>query len=335
MIRERAMSNYRRLLKCVSGLVIIVAASATGARATNYPTRPIAIITPAPVGSGPDVIARITAAWLEHSLKQQVVILNRPGGGGLIGARAAARIRPDGYTLYMPLSSTFVVLPVTHPREMPLDLNRDLVPIGLIGKQPMIIAVNHDLGVRTMAQLEKMARERSHAIFYGSNAGSLPSLTAALLQTRTGMKMTFVPYANTAKATQDTASGTLQLVIESSSGLAGPIQAGDIIPLAIAAQKRVPELPDLPTVEEALPSIGRFEARGWIVLMARAGTPNAIVQKLRIHLQRVLSQPELRRQFATLGTYVKPMPLAELKAFIDDEQKLWRPLVKRELLAKH
>ncbi len=329
------MTIGRRLFNCAAGLALIAAAWAAAARAADYPTRPIAIITPAPVGSGPDVIARIMAASLGKSLGQQIVILNRPGAGGLIGAQAAARIRPDGYTLYMPLSSTFVVLPITHPRKMPIDLGRDLVPIGLIGEQPMIIAVNHGLGVKTMAQLDRLAKNRPHAIFYGSNAGSLPSLTAMLLQRRTGMKMTFVPYASTAKATQDTAGGTLQLVIESTSGLAGPIRAGDLIPLAVAADKRLADFPDLPTVREALPGIGRFEARGWFALMARAGTPGAIVQKLRAHLQGALAQPELQRRFAALGTYVRPISSADLKTFIDEEQALWRPIVKHVFLTKH
>lgn len=329
------MTTNSRLRKCAMGLVLAALAWVATARAADYPTKPIAIIIPAPIGSGPDVIARIAAAWLGKSLGQPIVILNRPGAGGLIGAEAAARIKPDGYTLYMPLSSTFVILPVTHPRRLPLDFQRDLIPIGLIGEQPMVIAVTRGLGLKSMAQLAELAKSRPHAIFYGSNAGSLPRLTAALLQSRAGMKLTFVPYASTAKATQDTVGGTLQVVIESSAGLAGLIRAGNLIPLAVAADKRLADFPELPTVAEALPAIGRFEARGWFALMARAGTPDTIVQKLRIHLQRSLAHPELQRRFAALGTYVRPMAPANLTAFIGNEQALWRPIVKHVYLATH
>ena len=330
------MITDSRLRKCAMRAGLAAALTwVAAADAADYPARPVAIIMPAPAGSGPDVIARITGASLARSLGQQIVILNRPGAGGLNGVDAAAHIRPDGYTLYMPLSSTFVVLPVSHPKEMQLDLKRDLVPIGLVGEQPMVIAVNPGLGVKTMAQLVQLAKHRSGRIFYGSNAGSLPSLTAALLQRHTGMKLTFVPYASTAKATQDTVSGVLQLVVESASGLAGPIRSGELIPLAVAADRRLAEFPDLPTVEEALPGIGHFAARGWFALMAHAGTPETIVEKLRVQLQRTLGQPEVQRKFAALGTYVRPMSPADLAVFIDKEQTLWRPVVEHVFIAGH
>ena len=158
-----------------------------------------------------------------------MLILNRPGAGGLIGLQAAAAAKPDGYTLYMPLSSTFVVLPVTHPK-LPIDLARDVVPVGLIGEQPMVIAANAKISINSLTELIARAKQRPDAISYGANVGGLPHLTAEIFQQRAGIKLSHIPYPNTAKATQDAAAGVVQLAIESLSGLAGSIQSGMLKP---------------------------------------------------------------------------------------------------------
>jgi tripartite-type tricarboxylate transporter receptor subunit TctC len=324
--KEPAMTIHRRSFnRALLTFLVMPALTAWPAHATDYPTRPVSIITPAPAGVGPDVIARIVADKLSHLWRQQVLVLNRPGAGGLIGLQAAAAIVPDGYTFYLPLSSTFIALPERHPK-LPLDLHRDIVPIGFIGEQPMIIAVNPKLGVKTIPELVALAKKRRGEILYGANQGSLPNLVGEMLQRRTGAKLTFVPYANMRKAMQDAVAGTLQVYIESAAGLAGQIKGGALTALAVASTKRLPDYPDLPTVAEALPDIGAFEARGWFALMARAGTPGAIVRKVGEDLRAVLAQPDLQAKFAKLGTYVHPMSSSQLAAFIDSEQTLWRPV---------
>ena len=180
------------------------------ARASEYPTRPVSIISPAPAGSGPDTIARVIADDLTKLWQQQVLIINRPGAGGLISLQAAAAAKPDGYTLFMPLSSTFIVLPESQAR-LPLDLERDIVTIGLIGEQPMVIAVNPKLGVATLSDLIALAKKRPNSILYGANLGGLPHMTGELLQQRTGIKLTLIPYPNTVKATQDAVAGVTKL----------------------------------------------------------------------------------------------------------------------------
>jgi tripartite-type tricarboxylate transporter receptor subunit TctC len=327
-IERRSFNGAMALLLAMS------AVTGWSAHAADYPTRPVTIITPAPAGSGPDVIVRIVADRLGRIWRQQVVIANRPGAGGLIGMQAAAAVKPDGYTLYMPLGSTFFVLPELHPK-LPLDLQRDIVPIGIVGEQPMVIAVNPKLGVNNLPELIALAKQHPETILYGANKGSLPNLTGEVLQQRAGIKLTYVPYGNTAKATQDTVGGTLQLVIESLSGLAGPIKAGMLKPLAVASAKRVPDYPDLPTVAEAVPPMGVFEARGWFALTAPRGTPDAIVRKVSADLRAVLSQSELRTRFAALGTYARPMSPAAAADFIRNEQALWRPIVRRVVLFSH
>jgi tripartite-type tricarboxylate transporter receptor subunit TctC len=230
----------------------------------------------------------------------------------------------------MPISSTFVVLP-QRDVKMPLDLHRDIVPIGLVGEQPMLIAVNPKLGVKTLAELVALAKKQPGKIMYGAGAGGLPHMTGAAFQQRAGIDLKFVPYTKQTQATQDTVGGTLQLVVESMSGLAGAIQSGRLVPLAVASAKRLPNAPDIPTVAEALPNIGTFETRGWFALTAPASTPPAIIDKVSEDLRSVLAQPGLQESLAKLGTYARPMTPAELAVFIRSEQELWWPIVRRIL----
>lgn len=307
---------------------------AAPARAAVYPQRPVSITTQAPPGGGPDVIARIVADGLARRWRQQVLIVNRPGGGGVIALQAALAAQPDGYALFMALSSTLVVLPETHP-ELSARLRSDLQPVGLIGEQPMVIAVNSTLDIRSLKDLVGYAKAHPGALLYGTAKGSLPNLTGELLQKRAAVKLTYVPYASLAKATQDGAAGTTQVVIESLSALAPYLQAGTLRPLAIAAARRVPDYPELPTVTEALPGLGRFESRGWFALMAPAAAPADAVATIGADLRVVLSDAGLQRKFAALGTYARAMSAADTRRFIADEQALWRPAVDAIFSASH
>jgi tripartite-type tricarboxylate transporter receptor subunit TctC len=268
------------------------------------------------------VADRLTQAW-----GRQVLVVNRPGGGGIIAAQAAAVAPPDGHTLYVPVASTFVVLPETQAK-MPLDLARDLVPIGMIGEQPMVIAVNPALGINTLAELIARAKGRSGEILFGATRGLLPHLTGEMLRRRVGIDLTYIPYSGT-RTVQDAIGGTIHVCIESLAALSGPIQGGSLKGLAVASSSRLPDFPDLPTVEEAALGIGSFEAHGWFALMAPARTPDAIVQKVNRDLRSALGEPEVKRKLAALGTYPRPMSPAETAAFIRSEQDLWRPVVKQ------
>jgi tripartite-type tricarboxylate transporter receptor subunit TctC len=308
--------------------------AARRAGAAAYPERPVSITMQAPPGGGPDVIARLVADGLSRHWRQQVVIVNRPGGGGVIALQSALTAQPDGYALFMGLTSTFVVLPETHP-ELGARLRSGLEPVGLIGEQPMVVAVNARLGIASLQELVRHAKAHPGALLYGTAKGSLPNLTGELLQRKAGIKLTYVPYQSLAKATQDGASGTTQVVIESLPALAPFIQAGTLKPLAIAAATRVPDYPALPTVAEALPDIGAFESSGWFALMAPAGTPQSVIAQLGADLRDVLSEGNLRQKFAALGTYPRPSDAAEARRFIADEQALWKPSVDAIFSALH
>ena len=284
-------------------LAVSVAALPLPAKAQPYyPTKAVTIITGAGAGSAPDVILRIIADRLTQ------------------------------IWLFMAISSTLTVLPETQSK-LPMDLNRDLVPIGLLGVLPMVFAAHPSLGVSTMPELIALAKKRPGQVLYGAGRGTIPHLTGELLSRRAGIELTFIPYPTAARAAQDAITGTLSLFIEAIPALAAPVQSGSLKALAVASKTRLPNYPDWPTVAETLPAIGRFESIGWLVLMAPAGSPDTIIQKVNRDLLKVAEQHDVQQRFETLGAYVRPLAPEETAAFIRSEQDLWRPVV-REVLTE-
>ena len=324
------MIGRRTFNSAILSLLAVPLEMIRSAQAKDYPVKPVSIITRAPAGVGPDVIARTLAGQLSQIWDQQVLVINKPGAGGLIGLRAAAEAPVDGYSLYLPLSSTFVALP-ERIHTLPLDLKRDLAPIALIGEQPMVITANAKIGIDTMQKLVAYAKKHPRKFTYGANQGSLPHLTGELLKERTGIDLTFAPYSNMRQAMQDAVGGTIQVYIESIAGVGGQIKAGALRGLAVASSHRLSDHPEIPTVREALPSIGAFEARGWFALMAHAGVPQNILRRVAVDVETVLMQPMVLQRFNALGTYVRPMSPTQLAAFIRSEETLWRPIVRRVL----
>ncbi len=304
----------------------LLAFAAGAAQAQNYPGKTVSIITPSGAGRGPDGIGRIVAERLSQAWGQQVVIVNRPGAGGVIAGQAVAAAERDGHTLYLAISSTFLVLPVTQPR-LPFDLRRDFAPIGVVGEQPFVVAATPALGVNTLAELVALAKRRPGELSYtASNRGTIPHLAGELLQKRAGFEMTFVPYLGVAKGLHDVMGGRVSVAVESLSGLAGAIEGQLLKPLAVTSQRRLERLPDVPAVAETFTD---FHATGWFALMAPSGTPEVILQKVSDDLRAVLENPELRRRIEAIGTYARPMSRAETVAFIAREQELWQPVVRK------
>jgi tripartite-type tricarboxylate transporter receptor subunit TctC len=255
-----------------------------------------------------------------------VVILNHPGAGGSVAARQAASAAADGYTLYMPATSAFIVMPHMFP-NLPFDLDRDFVRIGFIAEQPMVIAVAPSLGVNSLQDLITLAKKRPGEILYAANArGTLPHLTAERFRSQSGIELRFVPYAGAAAGLQDLVGGRISMIVESLGPLLGAIQGGSLKAIAVASAQRLPNLPDLPTVAETIPG---FVATGWFPLLAPAGTPDWIVRKVGQDLRTGLDHPELRQKLADLATFARPMSPAETTEFIRREQELWRPVVKQ------
>ena len=313
------------LFSALCALAIAGAAAVSPVKAQPYPSRPVSIIVQTAPGSGPDVIARIVADRLTHIWGRQVTIINRNGAAGLVAAQAAAAAQPDGYTLYMPTATALVILPETHAK-LPVDFERDFVPVGLISQSPMIIAVSPALGVETLEQFIALARKRPGEILYAANNhGSFPYLAGEFFRSRAGLQLTFVPYPGAAAGLNDLMGGRISMIIEGPSALAGALQARSIQALAVTSTTRLPNFPGLPTVAETIPG---FSVVAWFALLARAGTPEPILRKLSHDLQSVLEQPAIKDRFETLGVYPRPTTPAEAAEFIRSERQLWKPVIK-------
>ena len=314
-------------LLLVALCVSILPAPARGGRPDEaYPGKPVRVIVQGAVASGPDVLARVVVDHLTRRWGRPIVVVNRPGAGGLMALQTAASAEHDGYTLYVPTITTFVILPEMH-EKLPADPGRDFVAIGLVAQTPMLIAAARALGVSTLTELVAAARREPGAMFYAANnRGSLPHLAAELWRDRAGAPMTFVPYAGAAAGLQDILGGRVSVIVESVGALSGAIKAERVRPLAVASAMRLPTYPDLPTVSETTPG---FTAVGWFALSAPRNTPREVVLRIADDLRGVLGESGLLRRFEELGAFAGVMTPEQTQQFIRAEQKLWRPLVRR------
>jgi tripartite-type tricarboxylate transporter receptor subunit TctC len=302
------------------------------APAQDYPSRPVRIITDSAPGSAIDVILRIVGDRLSQVWGQQVVPVNQPGAGGAIAARAAATAPPDGYTLSIPAVSAFVAQAGAAP-NLPLQVPRDFAPIGYFGGAPMFVTAASWLGVKTLPELIALAKKKPGEISYGTNGpGRLTHLTGELLASRAGITLQMIPYSGgTAQVLNDVMGKRIPMVIEAYSGLAGAIEAKTVVPLAVAAPRRVADFPDLPTVAETFPG---FESGGWQVLVAPVGTPEPIIRKVNADLSAALSDPETRKRLAQFGRDHRSLSPEETTTFIQEQQRTWAPILKQIAGAK-
>jgi tripartite-type tricarboxylate transporter receptor subunit TctC len=321
--------SYLRI-PAMSLLVLLGTAVEPKAQATTYPERPVSIISSLTAGSGIDVVARIIAERLTQMWGKQVQVVNHPGAGGLVATRTAAGATPDGYTLYMAASSSFIVLPQTHAK-LPFDLDRDFVRIAFVSEQPMVVCVAASFPVNSLPELIARAKEKPGEILYTANTrGSLPHLAGELLRIRSGAEFAFVPYPGAPQGLQDVVGGRLPMIVNSLGALSGAIKGGQVKALAVTSSQRLPNMPDLPTVAELYPG---YEASGWFVMVAPAGTPSDIVAKVDQDLRAVLAQPDIKQRLEGLAVYTRTMSGPELNAFIRGEQELWKPVIKQIGLA--
>ena len=317
----------RRFIATSLSLLPILGTGAIAAHAQNYPARPVRLITDSAAGSAVDVTTRIIADGLSRVSGQQAVVVNKPGASGAIAIHTAATAPPDGYTLAVVSFSAFIA-PSGKADNLPVEVPRDFAPVGYLSGGAMFITAASWLGVKTLPELIALAKKEPGKLAYGTNgAGRLTNLTGELLQERAGIKLLMVPYSGgTAKILNDVMGKRIPIAIDAYSGLAGAIEGGTIVPLAVASSKRLAKFPNLPTVAETLPG---FEAAGWQVLLAPAGTPDGIVNKANANLNKAMRDPEVRHRLDQFVREIRPMSPTETLAFIQGEQNKWKPIVTR------
>ena len=324
------MTAYARWA-AIAGLGLLAMATANNARAqASYPTKPVRIVVDSAAGSANDVTGRILAEKLGKIWVQQVLTLNHPGAGGGISAGVATNSPNDGYTLYMPATSTFLALPGAPgvAANLPVELPRDFVSIGFVLQQPIFIGASHASGVTSIAQLIALAKQKPGEVTYAATGrGRLTHLTMEMLQARADIKLQLVPYAGgPAQAMGDVMSGRVPLILDAYAGLAGSIQGNVIKGLASTNSERLPGLETLPTVAETVPG---FFVGAWNVLLAPKGIPDDIVRKVNADLRTALEDKEVLTKFAANGAFVRYMTPEQVTAFVQSEQKTWRPILEQ------
>jgi len=288
---------------------------ASHAAAQPYPTKPVRLIVASAPGGAPDILGRAIAQKLAEALGQQVVVDNRAGASGIIGAELTARAAPDGYTLLLGATTILAILPTLN-HKLPYDAARDLAPVTLIASAANVVVVHPGVGARNIAELAKAAKARP-INFASAGNGTPAHLAGDMLNMMAGIRMAHVPYKGAGPALTDLLAGQVQVLITSPIAALPHVSTGKLRLLASTGAQRNPTLPDLPTVAETLPG---YEITQWWGLNAPAGTPSAIIDRLQRETARSLQQPDVRERLQAQGAVGVGSTPAEFGRFIASER---------------
>ena len=316
-----SMGLIRRLsVAMAAGLV------AAGLQAQPYPSKPIRMMVPFPAGGGSDTMGRVIGQRLGERLAQPIVVENRPGAGGSIGADVVAKSAPDGYTILLGSTSELVQYPNVNPK-IPYDPLRDFAPITPVGSVPMVLIVHPSLPARSVKELVALTKARPGELNFGSAGnGATTHLAVELFVLLTGARMTHVPYKGSPQAVADLVAGNVQLGIPTMPAALSFIKAGRARALAVTSGKRTPVLPDVPTMQEA--GVRGYETDLWTGILAPAGTPPAVLSKLHTEIVHVAALPEVKEALGRQGATPHTSTQEEFGAFIKAEFAKWARVVK-------
>jgi tripartite-type tricarboxylate transporter receptor subunit TctC len=305
---------------------------ASPARAQDYPTHTVTIVVPFTPGGSTDMLARMLAQKLEQRLGKTFLVENRPGGGTVIAATAAAKAVADGHLLLMAPSSTMAVN-VTLYKKLPYDPTTDFIPLAGLAKVPFILIVHPSLPVASLPELISYAKERPGQLSFASVGPGVPHhLYAELLMSMTGIRMTHVPYKGSAPALNDVVAGHIPLMFCDIPPALGMLQAGRVRPLGVTTRHRVPAVPDVPSIAEG--GLPEFDVAGWHMMVAPAATPRGVVQKLNGELTAILALAEIRAEIIRLGMLTfDSVPVDALQGFVKSEIVRWGKIVQQAGLA--
>ena len=312
--------------RCVGALVAVLGLLvAAPVWAQSYPTKPIRLVAPFPPGGVADVLARAIAPELQAALGQQVLVDNKPGAGGNIGAEIVAKAEPDGHTLMLASAGILTINEFLYAKT-PFDPATAFAPITVVGDMPNIVVVHPRAGVGTLKELIDKARAPGKLDFGSAGNGTTTHLAIVLLEQAAGIKLAHVPYKGAAPAVQDLVAGQIDGLVDNPPLVLPHVRSGALKALAWAAPQRMAILPDVPTAAEA--GLPGFEASSWFALVAPAGTPPEIVARLNAEAAKILKDPKMVEQFAQRGIRLVGNPAAEFAAFIPKERARWGDIVK-------
>jgi tripartite-type tricarboxylate transporter receptor subunit TctC len=313
----------RRVLTAAASLAAIgVCPLAT---ANTYPAKPVSVVVAYPPGGQNDVAARVVSQSLATFLNQPVIVENRAGAGGIIGAQQVARSAPDGYTFLLAAINHSIL--TTLKPNMPYDLERDFVPVGMVAAFPIILVTNPSAPFNTVQELIAYAKANPNKLTYGSSGpGGGTHLAAELFCSMAGVKMMHVPYKGSAPAMTDLLGGHVQLMFADSPTAMPHIKKGKLRALGISSRQRSALMPELPTIAEA--GVPGYESNSWVGLVAPAGTPGAIVSKVNAELVKSLNEPAVKTKLLEVGGEPMPGKPDQFGKFIRAETAKWAKIIK-------
>jgi tripartite-type tricarboxylate transporter receptor subunit TctC len=305
----------------------VIAAAPVVAVAQAYPTKPVRFIAPYAPGGATDLLTRTLAQKLTEYLGQTVVPDNRPGAGGNVGAEIAAKSLPDGYTILLAPVSPMAINVTLYGKKLPFNPEKDFAPITLVAKVPLVIVVNLNVPAKNLQEFIALARSRPGKMTYGSSGnGSSNHMTGAMLMSAAKLDMVHIPYKGGGPGMIALLGGEIDMMVAQIPSSKQLHVAGKARALAVSGAKRSAAMPDVPTMmESGLPG---FEATSWYCVVAPAGTPKAIVDRLNAEIVKALNTPEMRQRLADEGAEVEPSTPAELARFVHTEIAKWAKAVK-------
>jgi tripartite-type tricarboxylate transporter receptor subunit TctC len=304
--------------------ILLAALCATPAAAQDYPSKPLRLIIPFPPGGSNDIVGRMIAVQLSERLARQVVPDNHGGAGGLIGTDLAAKSPPDGYTLLL-ISVAYAFN--TSMYQLPYDPATAFAPVAMLGTGPVVLAVNAGLPVSSVKELLALAKQEPGQLYYASaGVGSFQHLASALFKLQSGVDIVHVPFKGGGPAMLDVIAGNTQIAIGSLIQMLPQIRTGRLKVLGVGSAKRIPALPDVPTISEA--GVPGYEATNWWGILVPAGTPAPIIARLHAELATIITSAETRKRFEAEGAEALQMGAEEFGRFISAETVKWALVVK-------
>lgn len=323
--RRNFMTRASTILFCSLTLAIALAAPGI-ASAAGYPDKPITLVVPYPPGGATDIIGRVVAQKLGGALGQTVVIDNRGGAGGNIGAAAVARAAPDGYTLLMGALTSHSIMATLEKKTIKYDLEKDFTPITMVGSVPLVFVVHPSVPAHNLQQLIAFGKSKPGYLTYASSGAGAPQrLAAELFKRMAGLDILHVPYKGSGPAMVDLVGGQVLMMVETVPAALSFITAGKLRALAVSTPQRIPMLPDVATATEA--GLPGFDVSSMFGVLAPAGTPEPIVNRLNTELVKILQMPDVKEQLLKQGAFALSTSPEQTKARIHKEVTQWAKVI--------
>ncbi len=315
-----------RLPRLVAAALILLALASLGtAEAQDYPSRPVKLIVPFAAGGPADIYARFLSQRLQETLGQPFVVEDRPGGGSVVGTDAVAKSAPDGYTLLI-MSNTHTVNESLMPNK-PFSLTRDFVPVAPINYSDLVMVVHPSVPAKTLAEFIALAKAQPGKLNYASSGPGTPyHMAGELFKAMAGVNIVHIPYKGSSGARTDILGGQVQMMFDAVTTMSEHVKAGQVRALATSGKVRSTVLPDVPTLNEA--GVPGYEATIWLGIVAPKGTPPAIVDRLNAEITKIVTRPEVKREWAVQGAVAMTMTPDEFGKYIRDDIVKWERVVK-------